>query len=74
MAHRASTQFGHSIEPIVLEIVALVLQSRNRCVTHVTRTRENPTIANRLQRSEVVHQGAILSIRQLAEARNLRKE
>lgn len=48
-----------------------MLQSRDRCVTHVSGARKDPAIADRLQRSEVVHQGAILSVRQLAEARDL---
>lgn len=60
--HGTNTSAGCSVEPIVLKIVALVLQRGNRCVTHMSGACEDAAIAHGLQRTEIVHQSAILCV------------
>jgi len=68
---RLPVRVDRSVEPVVLEIFALVLQCGNRGVTHVSSAREDPAIAHRLQGPEIVHQRTILRVRQLTESGDL---
>lgn len=74
MAQSTPHSAGCSVEPIVLKIVALVLQGGNRCVPHVSGACEDATIAHGLQCAEIVYQGAILCVRELSEAGNLQMQ